>query len=168
MKVILIAAVSADGKIAQTPGQKSLDWTSKEDLKFFVAKTKEIGVVIMGNTTFKTIGKGLPGRRLIVMTARPDGQTPVEGVEFTEKPPKALLEQLAEEGLSQVALAGGSRVYSEYLEQGFVTDLFLTIEPVLFGNGTPLAVGFDRINLELVETTKLNDQAVLMHYRVRK
>jgi len=31
MKVILVAAMSADGKIAESPEQNSLDWTSKED-----------------------------------------------------------------------------------------------------------------------------------------
>ncbi len=41
MKIILIAAISGNGMIAEREGQSSLDWTSKEDTKFFVEKTKE-------------------------------------------------------------------------------------------------------------------------------
>ena len=35
MQVVLIAAISADGKIAEEKDQSSLDWTSKEDTLFF-------------------------------------------------------------------------------------------------------------------------------------
>lgn len=166
MIVILIAAISADGKIAQTPGQKSLDWTSKEDLKFFVAKTKEAGTVVMGRTTFETIGKPLKDRRTIVMTR--EGKGSVEGIEYTSESPRDLVARLEQEGVATLALCGGAQIYGAFLKEALVDELFLTVEPVLFGNGVPLGVGFDRLNLELIETTMLNDQAILLHYRVRK
>jgi len=68
MKIILIAAMTLNGMIAQTRDQNSLEWTSKEDTAFFIEKTKEAGVVVMGQKTFETIGKPLKGRRLIVLT----------------------------------------------------------------------------------------------------
>lgn len=165
MNVWLIAAVTADGKIAQTPGQSSLDWTSKEDTRFFVEKTKEAGVVIMGRKTFDTIGKPLKGRRIIVMS-RESKESTMEGVEYTTLEPVALLNQLSREGVETVALAGGSTIYSQFLRDGLVTDLFLTVEPHLFGDGVPLATGFDRIDMRLVDATPLNDQAVLFHYKI--
>lgn len=161
MIVNLIAAISADGKIAQSQNQNSLDWTSKEDTAFFVAKTKEAGVVVMGSRTFETIGKPLKGRRLIVLRETPGS---VEGIEYVNESPKNLIARLESEGVQQVVIGGGSSVYSQFLQAGLVTDMYLTIEPILFGGGIPLAQGFDRIQMSLIEVTKLNEQAVLMHY----
>ncbi len=167
MQIILLAAISADGKIAQREGQTSLDWTSKEDLKFFIEKTKEVGVVIMGRKTFETIGKPLKGRRLIVLTNRPvASQEDDEGIiEFTNEQPRDLLARLQNKGHDRVVVAGGASVYSQFLREGLVTDVFLTVEPVLFGQGVPLATDFDRINLKLIEIIRLSDQTTVLHFR---
>ncbi|MBI4435706.1 dihydrofolate reductase [Candidatus Uhrbacteria bacterium] len=176
MNVWLIAAMSADGKIAQAEGQSSLDWTSKEDTRFFIDKTKEAGVVIMGRKTFDTIGKPLKGRRIVVVTRasvprQPPLAPPWEGggsdgtIEYSNLPPRELLSHLASQGVTTVAIAGGSSIYSQFLCEGLVTDLYLTIEPHLFGSGVPLASGFDRLDLHLQEVRQLNAQAVLLHYK---
>lgn len=168
IRVILIAAISVDGKIAERTDQSSLDWTSKEDRQFFVKRTKEAGVVIMGRKTFETIGRPLKERLTMVMTSATEGKTSQESVlEYTAASPKEILEDLDRRGYKEVAVCGGSSVYGQFLKEGLVDELFLTIEPVLFGGGVQLASGFDRINMELVDYTKLNDQAVFMHYRVR-
>lgn len=164
MKIVLIAAISADGKIAQTADQSSMDWTSKEDTKFFIDKTKELGTVVMGRKTFATFNRPLKGRRLIVITKNPQAEPAMEGVEYTSEAPQALVTRLEAEGVTQLALAGGSSIYSQYLAAGLVNECYLTVEPVLFGTGVLLASGFDRLNLTLVDVSKLNDQAVLLHY----
>lgn len=176
MKVILLAAISANGKIAQHEGQTSLDWTSKEDLRFFVEKTKEVEVLIMGRKTFDTIGKPLKGRRVIVMSRekggkgeRGKGEDIKNGIiEFTNEQPKDLITRLEKEGSESVVVAGGSSIYSQFLREGLVTDLYLTIEPVLFGDGVPLASGFDRINLSLVDVQRLGEGSVLFHFLCQK
>ncbi|NQV88874.1 MAG: dihydrofolate reductase [Parcubacteria group bacterium] len=175
MKILIIAAMSADGKIAESVDQLSLDWTSKEDTRFFIDKTKEVGTLVMGSTTFATIGKPLPGRRIIVLS-KDDSKEPrfssIEtvppggSVEFANKSAEELVADLGHEGVESLVVGGGSSVYSQFLQAGLVTDLYLTIEPVLFGAGIPLASGFDRIEMSLVDVTKLNDQAVLLHYQV--
>jgi len=170
MIVTLIAAITADGKIAQAAGQSSLDWTSKEDTRFFVEKTKEIGTVVMGRKTFETIGKPLKDRRLIVMT-REIGGVPaprLEGIEWTSESPADLVARLAREGVPGLAVCGGAAIYSQFLQAGLVDELFLTVEPVLFGDGISLAAGVGRVNMELVESRPLGDKAVLLHYRVSK
>ncbi len=158
--------MSADGKIAEKVDQSSLDWTSKEDLRFFVEKTKEAGVVIMGRKTFATIGKPLKDRRLIVMTCDPEKQEGMDGVEYTSESPGSIVRNLEADGHTTIVVGGGSGVYGQFLSAGLITDLFLTIEPVLFGKGVPLAQDFDRVNLKLVETRMLNDQTILLHYAV--
>ncbi len=171
LKVILLAAISADGKIAEQQGQTSLDWTSKEDTRFFVEKTKEVGVVIMGRKTFETFGKPLKGRRLIVLSrqerTKMTEKTEREKkgtVEFTNEELSLLLSRLQNEGHDAVVVAGGASVYSQFLKQRLVTELFLTIEPVLFGQGISFASDFERVNMKLIETRLLGEQSVLLHY----
>ena len=166
MKVTLIAAISADGKIAEKTDQSSLDWTSKEDTRFFIDKTKEAGTVVMGRKTFATINKPLKGRRLIVMPRDTSKETPMPGVEFTAEEPTTLVRRLEHEGVAELALAGGASIYGQFLRAGLVTDVYLTIEPILFGGGVPLAQGFERIQLKLESIKQLNPQTVVLHYTV--
>jgi dihydrofolate reductase len=166
MKVILIAAMSVDGKIAESADQNSLDWTSKEDTAFFIKKSKEAGVVIMGEKTFYTIGKPLKGRRLIILTHNPEQHSPQEGLEFVNAPAQTLLKTLEQEGVDQVVIAGGASIYSQFLRGGHVTDVFLTVEPMLFGSGIPLASGFDRVSMGLVAVERLGEHGVLLHYQI--
>ncbi len=165
MNTFIIAAMSVNGMIAQAPGQVSLDWTSKEDLAFFVSKTKEARAMVMGRKTFETIGKPLKGRLIKVMTRDVSGREDIpDQVEWTRDEPAAIVRQLEGRGYDQVAIVGGGEVYRLFLESGLVTDLYLTVEPVLFGNGTPFVQGFDRIDATLESVERLGDQSVLLHY----
>jgi len=174
MNIWLIAAMSVNGKIAQDRDQNSLDWTSKEDTAFFVQKTKEAKTVVMGQKTFETIGRPLKGRRLIVLT--PDESLKEKNMdedengtrlEFVNETPTELVSRLKSEGVETLVIGGGSFVYSSFLRERLVTDVFLTIEPIIFGSGIPLAEMFGDVELELVETTMLNTQTICLHYRVK-
>lgn len=167
MNVFLIAAISVDGFIGRD-SQHSADWTSKEDKQLFVRLTKEAKVMIMGSKTYQTIGHGLPDRKSIVYTSRPDRFTEQQGdVEFTDKKPQELLKQLEKAGYKSVAICGGSQIYSMFIDTMMVDDLYLTIEPVVFGTGVPLFANAIEANLSLVDQSMLNEQTVLLHYKVQ-
>ncbi|MDP2631532.1 MAG: dihydrofolate reductase family protein [Candidatus Uhrbacteria bacterium] len=166
MKVELIAAISVDGKIAESKDQLA-DWTSKEDKRFFVAKTKEAGVLVMGRTTYETIGRPLPDRLNIVMTRDTSGLEGREGeLEYTSASPSEILDDLKVRGFETVVIAGGAQIYSLWLREGLITDLYLTVEPVLFGSGVSLVDNVPAQRLELVSSEPIGSQAVLLHYRV--
>ena len=78
MKVILIMAQTADGKIARA-SDELVDWTSKEDKRFFIDKTKEAGVMVMGSNTYRTIWRPLPGRLNVVLTSHPEAEKSESG-----------------------------------------------------------------------------------------
>jgi len=164
MKVFLVAAVSADGFIARNTHELA-DWTSKEDKKVFVELTKRAGVMIMGRTTFDTIGRALPGRRTIVYSHHP---IDVPEVEVTDESPVDLVARLRQEGYNELAVCGGSVVYGMFMEAGLVDELYLTIEPCLFGAGVPLLTGELQVQLKLLDTRQLNDNVLLAHYKVEK
>lgn len=164
MKVFLIAAITADGFIARETNELA-NWTSKEDKKLFVELTKRAGVMVMGRTTFETIGRPLPGRKTIVYTHR---DVEIDGVEVTDDTPANLIHRLHIEGYKEVAICGGSAVYTQFMQAGVVDELYLSVEPVVFGSGVPLFAGLLDVQLRLLESRPLNDNVVLMHYEVEK
>lgn len=169
MKVTLLMAMTADGKIAKHAAHLA-DWTSREDKKFFVKKTKEARVIIMGLNTFQTFPQALPNRLNVVMHLPTDTPPPpADNVEFTSAPPSQLLAGLEQRGYTEVILGGGSTINGLFLKQGLIDEIYLTVEPKLFGTGLDLFANADvDINLELLEVNKLNDQTLQLHYRVKK
>lgn len=164
MKVIVIAAITADGFIARDANQLA-DWTSKEDKQNFVKLTKQTGVMVMGRNTYDTIGKALPGRKTVVYTSRPLDNPEVE---TTAEKPAELLQRLQKEGFKEVAICGGQQIYDMFLSAGLVDEIYLTIEPRIFGKGVTLMNFMNDLDLKLIEASQLNDDTLLLHYEVKK
>ena len=165
-EVILIAAMSIDGFIA--PADKeilpSTTWTSKEDWKFFTKKSKEIGTMILGSKTFETINKALPERKMIVMTSEPERYAAYkdENLSFTKATAEEILADLSKQGCEQVALCGGSHIYSLFMQKNLIDRMFLTVEPFVFGEGIKLFNGKKEQKFELVSQEKLNESGTLV------
>lgn len=162
MRVSIIAAISADGFIAREQNELA-NWTSKEDKKLFVELTKRAGVMVMGGTTYRTIGRALPGRRNIVYSRSPIDQ---DGIEATQEAPADLIKRLEKDGFSEVTICGGSAIYDMFLQAGLVTDIYLTVEPLLFGSGVSLARSGLKTHMSVVETRKLTPDVLFVHYAV--
>jgi dihydrofolate reductase len=169
MKVILLMAITLDGKIAKRADHPA-DWTSKADKKIFVRETKDAGVIIMGQTTYDTIGRPLPDRLNVVMDFEPDTSKNIPGsLEYTKKQPKELLEEMEERGFEKVIIGGGSTINGLFLKAGLIDEIWLTIEPKVFGEGLPLFNGADvDLNLELIESQKLDDNVMHVRYKIVK
>lgn len=138
MEMFIIAAQTSDGFIARDANHAAV-WTSKEDKQRFVRLTKEAGVVVMGSTTFKTLPKPLKERLNVVysnsMKTEDLNTDPERKCMVTDKKPADLIEELTALGHTKIAVCGGSEIYSLFMESGLVTKLYLTVEPILFGNG---------------------------------
>src|SRR5437868_4043883 len=83
----------------------------------FNALTKQAGVVIMGSKTFKTIGRPLKERKTIVYTSQKDLGPDVI---CTQEEPGVLLAKLQNEGYKEVAICGGSQIYTLFMKNGLV------------------------------------------------
>lgn len=164
MKTVLVAAMTADGFIGRDPNHLA-DWTGKADKKLFVTVTKEAGVMVMGSRTFATIGRALPGRRTVVYTSKPETIT-AEGVETTGEEPAELVKRLEKQGATGLAVVGGASIYRQFMAAGVVNELYITVAPLLFGSGVPLFGGELHARLELLETRTLDENTVLLHYKV--
>ncbi len=165
MKVILLMAMTLDGKIAKND-RHFPDWTGSDDKKFFVQLTKKAGVVIMGSKTFDTIGVPLPERKNIVLTRNRSRQSGRGDLVFTDKPPATILGDLEKDGYSEAVLAGGSIVNSLFARANLIDEIIITIAPRVFGTGISLFADVADMQLELLEIRTLDANHVLLRYRV--
>jgi dihydrofolate reductase len=169
MKIILLAAVTLDGKIARNQTH-FVDWVSREDRQRFISITKEAGVIIMGHNTFATLPAPLKGRLHIVMSTKPNEKRSIPGiVEFTNLAPEELLNRLEERGYVEAVLIGGAQVNTLFLRCEKVNEVWLTIEPRIFGAGLSLfeEVALD-VRVKLLEIEQLNAEGtVLLKYQVQ-
>lgn len=169
MHTFLIAAISLDGFIAEKTDQISTAWTSKEDKKFFSERTKQAGVIVMGSSTYKTIGRPLPGRVNIVYSKNSQFEFKDESKGFvTDLEPAELLKKLAADGHQEVAICGGAQIYSMFMKVGLIDTLYLTIEPVIFGKGVKLFDEDISARFDLVNMSKMGENAVLLEYKVKR
>jgi dihydrofolate reductase len=103
-RVVLIAAVADNGVIGVDGG---IPWRIAEDFAHFKATT--LGhTLVMGRSTYDSIGRPLPGRTTIVLTRSPTWTA--EGVLVAASLEAALT--LAEDLPGDVLVAGGAAVYA--------------------------------------------------------
>lgn len=161
MKTFIIAAITADGFIARADNEL-VSWTSKADKAFFRDTTKRAGTMIMGSRTFETIGKALPGRRTIVMSRTKK----FNGVETTNESPKELVARLQKEGVHELAICGGSAIYTSFMKEGLVDTVYLTVEGMFFGSGVHLFKEKIEAKMELRTVTNIGEGSVVLEYSV--
>ena len=113
MTLVVIAAVAANGVIGRDNG---LPWWLPADLRRFKALTMGHAIIV-GRRTWESIGRPLPGRRMIVLTGQEGWTAP--GVEVAHSLDEAL--ELA--GDDTAFVAGGEAVYRAALPRADVLEL---------------------------------------------
>ncbi|MDP1845186.1 MAG: dihydrofolate reductase family protein [Candidatus Moranbacteria bacterium] len=166
MKIILMMAMTADGKIAKNSDHFP-DWTSKEDKKLFAKTSKEHGVVIMGDKTFFTFPKPLPDRLNVVFTLL-ENPPETENVKWVTGEPEKVLEELEKMGYKSAILGGGTYMNSQFLERKLIDEIWLTIEPKIFGDGLGVFGGDFDIDLKMIDVSEINENTAVVKYEVLK
>ena len=70
-------------------------------------------------------------------------------------------------GYKKIAILGGAQTYSYCLENKMLTDLYLTIEPVIFGSGIPLFAGKYKLRkVKIISTKNLNKTGTILIHAV--
>lgn len=169
VRVVAIAAITADGMIARGPDHP-VTWSSKEDKRMFAAASRRAGVIVMGRSTYEAMPKPLADRLQIVMTSTPERFTGIAGqVEFTAHSPEKVLADLEQRGFREVVVGGGGAIYHAFIAAGLVDELWLTVEPLLFGAGVSLLGGQTvEAQLRLLEVVHLSAQAVQLKYAMER
>lgn len=110
----------ASNRVIGRDGQ--LPWHLSEDLKFF-KRTTSGHPIVMGRTTFESIGRPLPKRRNIVLSTTME---PVEGIEIARD--LSDLDSLLGDDGGEVFVIGGAKVYSALLPRCSVVYLTFVFE----------------------------------------
>lgn len=167
MKVTLIMAETVDGVISRSSNE-FVDWTGNADKKFFMQLTKEAGVLIMGSKTYDTIGRPLPGRKNIILTRNKERLSDNPNLIFCDDSPEKILVDLETEGYTMAALAGGAQVNSLFAAHNLIDEIIITIAPRIFGSGLRLFTDSLDLNLQLLSTRILEENYLMIHYKVLK
>ena len=106
-RVILVAAVARNGVIGNGT---DIPWKVPGEQRLFKELTMG-DVLVMGRTTYESIGRPLPGRTTIVLTRDPDWSA--EGVLVAH----SMIDALGQAALlpGEVMVVGGAQVYAEAL-----------------------------------------------------
>lgn len=165
--------ISVDGKSTKN-SLPPREWTSKEDKEYLRKLINSQRLILMGRKTYqaaKPIIKLTPKTLRIVLTKNPkkfEKETVAGQLQFTSFSPPGLVKQLEHLGYKKMLLIGGSELNISFFKAKLIDELWLTIEPKIFGKGLGL-VGEKVLNidLKLISVSKLNKNGtLLLKYRV--
>lgn len=166
-RYIAFVAASVDGRISLS--SKTLPtWTSKEDWKFFQKSISRFDAVVVGRNTYQVAAERLRKRNTFVLTSRPKSIQHRGTVTFVN-PKSVNLEKLL--GMyKKVAVLGGGSVYRFMLENDLLDEIFVTIEPLIFGRGKEMfAGGTKTMQVSLLSVKRLNHAGtLLLHYQINR
>ncbi len=171
----MVAVTSLDGKLTWGDDPDIHKWTSKDDKRHFAKMRESHNLIVMGRGTYEAIKpvKPIPGKLRVVLTRKPEvfrNEAAAGSLEFSSESPARLVARLEKNGFGEMLVVGGGEINAAFLEADLIDEIYLTIEPYVFGVGTDFAAGANlNKKLELMDTSKLNDKGtILLHYRVKK
>lgn len=167
---------SLNGKITKGDNPEVKSWSSKEDRELFEKVKDENKLIVMGKRTYEA-AKGQiklkSGLLRVVLTHDPEAyrsQTVPGMLEFSSEKPRELIDRLSKVGYRQMLLVGGSEIASLFFKEKLIDEVWLTIEPAIFGKGIPLVAEEPLdVSLKLLDLRQLNDKGTLhLRYEVIK
>ena len=168
MKIIMVAVSSVNGKLTQGDDVNIYKWTSKEDSEIFLSLIEKHNLIVMGSKTYeaaRNIIKLKKNKLRIVLTRKPKkykDDIVKGGLEFSSESPKDLIKRLEKSGYKEMLLVGGTGVNTSFLKNKLVDELYLAIEPLIFGKGKGLVLEETlETELKLVSVKKLNRKGTL-------
>ena len=137
---IAVVAITLDGKIARSSSQKG--WTSPED-QVHLHKTERLcDVLVMGRKSYALAKSKLAKKSVVVFTS---------SIKKIEEKSKNLVylnpsvinfkKYVWDKNYKRVCILGGTEVYSYFLERNNIDELWVTIEPIVFGAGIGIFSG---------------------------
>src|ERR1700759_5060214 len=137
MKTILIFVSSLDGKITKWGQPNVRLWSSHQDQDYYKKVWNESKLIVMGSATFNAdTFNPSPDHQIIIMTSDPNKykNAAVRGqIEFTNETPVELCSRFTKNGYPQMLVVGGPHVATSFLKEQLIDELWLTIEPKIFG-----------------------------------
>ena len=81
--------------------------------------------------------------------------------------PQDAIDHLEQQWYDEILVGGGSQTNTLFFQKKVIDEIVVDIEPHLFGSWKPLFEDCDvQATLELIDSKKLNDHTMQLHYRV--
>ncbi len=163
IKYTAYVAASIDGRIAKDSHSLNT-WTSEEDWNFFQHAISKVDVVVVGMNTYKVVEKRLKKRKTIVFSSKYNSIKTIGSVTFLNPAKINFQKFIKQNDFRNVAILGGPMVYTYFLQNKILNELFVTIEPCVFTTGTPMFSGikFKKHKFILQSVKKLNQNGTLL------
>ena len=165
----MLAVMSLDGRLAHHVDDP-IRWSSPEDkeqMHHLLHNGTDLAVI--GRKTYELSGPALKDVPMLILTTSVTDVEEIEPKKWMINPNySSLLEQVDKLAAKKVTLLGGTQAYSYFWENGWIDEIRLTIEPLVFGSGLPVFdfTGHDR-KLNIIEKKLLNEQgSLLLRYQV--
>ncbi len=174
MKIILVFVSTLDGKITKWGDPIVKSWASQKDQDYFNQLWNNSRLIVMGSKTYDADRlKPSPYHLFLVMTRVPSNYKKYEvlgQLKFTDESPAQLAARFRKEGQEQMMVVGGAHIATSFLKEQLVDELWLTIEPRIFGTGGNFVIDEKLdIDLRLISCEKINEQGTLItKYSVQK
>lgn len=176
MNIVCVMVQTANGKITEGTDVKVYKWTSVEDKKHFEGMLSKFNLIVMGSSTYEAAKKVIkpdPAKLRIILTRTPEryAAESIPGqLEFSSDSPQEIVKKCEEKGYREMLLAGGGQINALFLNAGLVNELYLTVEPVVFGQGKNMVdETTERAELQLQSVEKLNEKGtLLLHYIIER
>ena len=166
MKVILYMAISANGLIAKD--DDGTGWISEEEWDSYDSMVRKVGCLIVGYKTYRIITDNLElpeWEKLKVAVVSSKNRKTISKNHFVVHSPKQALELLKD--YEEVIVAGGSTLNAAFLCENLVDEMYLDIEPIVFGKGMNLFAKSDfEAQMELLGMKLLAKNLIQLHYKV--
>ena len=141
----IFIATSLDGFIARPNGD--LDWLDRANATVpegedcgYQAFMDTVDILVMGRHTYekvRTFGAWPYEKPVVVLSSRPVDIPPEIDATRSDESPRALHDRLSAAGAQRLYIDGGFTI-QRFLSADLITDLTITIIPVLLGQGVPL------------------------------
>ena len=167
MKTTLFLTVSIDGLIANQDGIPLFPDGAWEAWCSFVNDKNN---VIAGRNSYEQLADDEMANLLnpthkIVLSSQ-DLQLADSSWQHAKSPSEAL-EILRKVGVDEAIIGGGRAVAQSFMKDQLVDYIVIDLQPVAFGLGTPVFGDLvDIARLKLVDSKKLNDDAIRIRYQV--
>ena len=170
MKVLLYMASTVNGFIATDKDETP--W-SEEVWNGYYTFVRERGNIILGRKTYDMMKAANEfeklGSPVTVVISHTADQSPDKMVTFVTSAKEAV-GVMKQKGMKEVVVGGGSAINAAFLKEDLLDELYLDIDPLLFGKGVPLFAETENIQakLELIGVQNLSKNTLRVHYRVVK
>jgi dihydrofolate reductase len=165
-------AVSVDGYIARQDG--ALDWLARVELPGedygYAQFMASVDTLVLGRGTYDTVlgfdDWPYDGKQVIVVTNRPAAAA--HGERFFAGDVSELAAELSNAGARRVYVDGGNLI-RQFLAADLLSDLTLSIIPVVLGGGIPLFSGLPQERgLKLSSSQNFSSGLVQIRYDVQR